>query len=54
MDNCLETLEQFHGWEDDLEIEALPGVQSATVVPALVFVPPFIHGPLTSVLPPTY
>ncbi len=52
MDNCLDTLERFHGWEDDLEIEALPSVQSATVIPALVAVPPFIHGPLTTLPAP--
>jgi len=53
MNSCLDTLDELGGWADDLEIEALPSVRSATVVPALVFVPWWLHGPLTTVQAPT-
>ena len=54
MNSCLDTLDRIDGWEDDLEIEALPSVQSATVVPALVFFPWWIHNGLTTVIAPPY
>jgi hypothetical protein len=48
------TIDQLNEWADDLEIEALPAVRNATLIPALVFLPPWIHGPLTTVIAPQY
>ncbi len=52
MNPCLETLDQFGAWEDDLEIEALPSVQSASVFPLYVYIPGWLHGPLTTLVAP--
>lgn len=52
MNSCLETLDEFGGWEDDLEIEALPSVRSATVLATIAYLSPWIHGPLTTILQP--
>jgi hypothetical protein len=38
MDNCLSTLDQLGGWEDDLEIEELSSIQSATLIIVIVVV----------------
>lgn len=49
MDNCLATLEELGGWEDDLEIEELSSIQSATLIIVVVVVHvPTPIGPLTS------
>jgi hypothetical protein len=41
MNNCLATLEELGGWEDDLEVEELSSIQSATLIIIVVIV----HGP---------
>jgi hypothetical protein len=32
MNDCLTTLDELAGWEDDLQVEALSSIQSATLV----------------------
>jgi hypothetical protein len=32
MNSCLATLDELGGWEDDLEIEELSSIQSATII----------------------
>ncbi len=50
MENCLSTLDEFGGWVDDLEVEELATIQSATtIVIIIVHVPsPGPVYPLTS------
>ena len=49
MENCLTTLDQLGGWEDDLEIEELSSIQSATLINVIVVVHvPTPVSPLTS------
>jgi hypothetical protein len=56
MNSCLDTLDQLEGWEDDLEIEELSSIQSATTIIVVIVIgwhPPVVGSkpPLTS---PTY
>jgi hypothetical protein len=53
MSNCLNTLDGLGGWEDDLEIEELPSVQSATTIIIIIIVHLPYHGPLTTIMQPT-
>jgi len=55
MANTLATLDEVNGWEDDLEVEELSSIQSATVVIIIVVHPPTpLPGTaLTSVVAPT-
>ena len=38
MNSCLTTLDELGGWEDDLEVEELSSIQSATVIIIIVVV----------------
>ena len=40
MAHTLATLDEVNGWEDDLEVEELSSIQSATVVIIIVVHPP--------------
>ena len=56
MNSCLATLQELGGWEDDLEVEELSSIQSATLITVVVVwthIPPVgVRPPLTTVLPP--
>jgi hypothetical protein len=47
MSNLLDTLNERDMWEDDLEIEELPSIQSATL--PIIVVSPGLRPPLTTV-----
>jgi hypothetical protein len=48
MDNTLSTLDRLGDWEDDLEIEELSSIQSATVIVVIVVGPTLPHNGLTT------
>jgi hypothetical protein len=54
MDSCLATLDELGRWEDDLEIEALSSIRSATLVIIVVFGhTPLPNTALTTLVGPT-
>lgn len=55
MSNTLDTLDEVNGWEDDLEIEELSSIQSATLIIIIVVHPPtpLPGSALTTVVSPT-
>jgi hypothetical protein len=49
MNNCLTTLDELGGWADDLEIEELSSIQSASLIVVIVVIHvPTPVSPLTS------
>ncbi len=56
MNSCLSTLDELGGWEDDLEVEELSSIQSATIIIIIIVVGTPLPSPgtaLTSVMAPS-